>query len=77
MSLSRCARAQGLYFTIEADRERSRSLGRLMTGSLSDANLCEMGRVSAARTLEQTGSRLAKLGGDPPLKRASSLQEHR
>ena len=40
--------AQGLYFTIEADRERSRNMGRLMTGSLSDANLCEMGRVSAA-----------------------------
>ena len=29
-------------------------MGRLMTGSLSDANLCEMGRVSAARTIEQT-----------------------
>ena len=50
-------------------------MGRLMTGSLSDANLCEMGRVSAARTIEQTDSRLAKLG--VPIKRSSSLQEHR
>ena len=50
-------------------------MGRLMTGSLSDANLCEMGRVSAARTIEQTDSHLAKLG--VPVKRSSSLQEHR
>ena len=64
-----------LYFTIDKDRERSRNMGRLLTANLSDLNLCELGRVSAAKTLQQADSTYSgKLS--VPTKRSSSLQEH-
>ena len=38
----------GLYFTLPGNRERSKSLGRVLTYSASDANLAELGKVAAA-----------------------------
>ena len=43
-----CSRA-GLYFTLPGDRERSRSLGRNLAYNMSDANLCELGKVTGMR----------------------------
>jgi len=64
-----------LYFTIQADRERSRNMGRLLTASPSDANLCELGRVCTSKTVAQADSNYAgKLSA--PTKRSSSVQEH-
>lgn len=52
-------------------------MGRLLTGAMSDANLCELGRVSAAHTLQQTDETcLGKLSVSTPIKRSSSVQEH-
>ncbi len=52
-------------------------MGRLLTGAMSDANLCELGRVSAAHTLQQTNETcLGKLSVSTPIKRSSSAQEH-
>ena len=64
-----------LYFTIEKDRERSRNMGRLLTSNQSDLNLCELGRISAAKPLQQADSPYpGKLSA--PTKRSSSVQEH-
>lgn len=49
-------------------------MGRVLTASMSDANLCELGRVSALESFKQTDNCLGKLS--VPTKRSSSLQEH-
>ncbi|CAL8463252.1 g2786 [Coccomyxa elongata] len=63
----------GLYYTLPKDRERSRNLGRLLTYTVSDANLCELGKVPAADSDSDVDSNLGKLS--MPMKRSSNPTE--
>jgi hypothetical protein len=71
-SHKRKRRCAGLYYTLPRDRERSRTLGRLLTYTQSDANLCELGRIPAPDS-DQTDSNLGKLS--MPMKRSSNPTE--
>lgn len=74
----------GLYFTLDGDRERSRNASRVMAYNMSDANLCELGRVSRAGNASQSdddsdgsGGGESRLGGklSAPTKRYSNPAE--